>query len=295
MGASFIDEFPETENFFDEASDVLGKDLKKLCLEGSSDTLTSTEWAQPAILAVSAVAYKLFNEKRPDIEVVAGIGHSLGEYSALYVAGSLSFTQAISLVHQRGNFINSVSREVGGTMAAIIGLDEKAVREICDEVSEQELVEPANFNSPSQIVITGTDKGIKLACEIAKERGAKRAIELQVSGPFHSSMLKKAGDRMLELLKKEDIKETEFPIISNVSAKPHTSVDRICELLGKQVYSPVLFTQSVENVWTGEEIFIEFGGKVSGGLVKRTLRGAKVFSIEDVEGLEKTIDGITNI
>lgn len=295
MGEPFLKNASIAEEIFSDASDVLGRDLKELCLSGPEDELTSTEWAQPAILTVSAVVYRLFVDELEEVKPVASLGHSLGEYTALYSAGTFNFGQAVELVHERGNFINSASGEVDGTMSAIIGLEDEQVVEICEEVSKTALVELANFNSPGQVVITGSVEGVKMAMERANEAGARRAIELEVSGPFHSSMLKPAGDRMEKLLREEIINEPAYPVYSNVTAEPHTTPDEICELLGRQIYSPVLFRQSIEGVWTGDEIFVEFGSKVVSGLVKRIARKANIYSITDMESLARTVEELKEL
>ncbi|HDM43430.1 MAG TPA: [acyl-carrier-protein] S-malonyltransferase [Firmicutes bacterium] len=291
MGKKFYDAFDRAKEMFEEASEALGRDLQSLCFDGPQDELTQTRWAQPAILTVSAIAYQLFRERAEGIKPTASCGHSLGEYSALYSAGVFTLPQAVRVVHKRGVFIDEASKEVGGTMAAIIGLSDSDVEEICEEASSEGIVEPANYNAPSQLVITGSVEGVKKAIELANEKGAKRAIQLSVSGPFHSSMLRPAGERLEELLREEVLTEPNFPVYANATAEPHNGTESIIETLGRQMYSPVLFKQTIEKL--GDGVYIEFGhGSVASGLVKRTVKGAKTLNIGDPDALESAIGSL---
>ncbi|MGQ9706599.1 MAG: ACP S-malonyltransferase [bacterium] len=288
MGRAFYDAFPRAKEMFSIASDALKRDISKLCFEGPIEELTDTRWAQPAILTVGAISYHLFLDIVGNIKPQASCGHSLGEYTALYSAGVFTLEQAVRIVHQRGIFIDEASKGAGGTMAAIIGLDDKEVEDICKKASVEGIVEPANYNAPSQIVITGKISGVMKAIELAKEAGAKRAVQLNVSGPFHSSMLKPAGKWLSELLKDEEISKPAFPVYANVTSEPHNEKDAIIESLSKQIYSPVLFKQIVEKL--GDGLYIEFGhGQVAGGLVKRIVSSAQVINIGNPQELESAI------
>jgi [acyl-carrier-protein] S-malonyltransferase len=288
MGRAFYDAYQVAKEMFSQASDALKRDIVKLCFEGPIEELTETRWAQPAILIVGAIAYHLFSDMAGDIKPSASCGHSLGEYTALYTAGVFKLGQVVNIVNKRGIFIDEASKEVGGTMAAIIGLDDNVIEEICREASKEGIVEPANYNAPSQLVITGTISGVTKAMELAKEKGAKRAVQLNVSGPFHSSMLKPAGEKIANLLRQEEIEKLAFPVYANTTAELHNGKDAIIETLARQVYSPVLFKQTIEKFGSG--IYIEFGhGSVAGGLVRRIVSDAQVINIGSPQELENAI------
>jgi len=288
MGRAFYDAYPLAKEMFSKASDALKRDISKLCFEGPIEELTETRWAQPAILTVGAIAYRLFSKSAENIKPNASCGHSLGEYTALHTAGVFTLEQAVRIVHKRGIFIDDASKEVGGTMAAIIGLDDGVVEEICREASREGTVEPANYNAPLQLVITGTISGVTKAMELAKEKGAKRAVQLNVSGPFHSGMLKPAGERLKNLLLSEEIGEPLFSVYANATAEPHNKKDAIIETLSKQIYSPVLFKQTIEKF--GDGIYIEFGHRaIASGLVKRIVSDAQIINIGNPQELENAI------
>jgi len=294
MGRAFYDAYQVAKEMFSQASDALKRDIVKLCFEGPIEELTETRWAQPAILTVGAIAYHLFSDMAGDIKPSASCGHSLGEYTALYTAGVFKLGQVVNIVNKRGIFIDEASKEVGGTMAAIIGLDDNVIEEICREASKEGIVEPANYNAPSQLVITGTISGVTKAMELAKEKGAKRAVQLNVSGPFHSSMLKPAGEKIANLLRQEEIEKPAFPVYANATAELHNGKDAIIETLARQVYSPVLFKQTIEKFGSG--IYIEFGhGSVAGGLVRRIVSDAQVINIGSPQELENAIQTLAEM
>jgi len=294
MGRDFLEHSSSAQKLFSQAGNLLGRDLAKLCVEGPLDELTDTRWAQPAILTVSLVATTLLREKLPNLTISASAGHSLGEYTALWAADSLSFPKVAWLVYRRGEFITSACGQSPGTMAAIVGLDDKVVEELCAQATKEAgLVEPANYNSPDQLVVTGVKAGVAKAIELAQQAGAKRAVELTVSGPFHSSMLKPAGEAMGKLLAGEEVKPTAFPVYANVTAAPHQEPAQIIALLGRQMSSPVLFKQTLEKFASPGTTFIELGhGKVLSGLVKRTLKGLEgmtIINIGNMEELEQAV------
>jgi [acyl-carrier-protein] S-malonyltransferase len=299
MGKSFLENSSSAQELFAQASNLLGRDLAKLCTEGPLDELTDTRWAQPAILTVSAIATTLLREKLPQLTISASAGHSLGEYTALWSAGSLSFPRVAWLVYRRGEFITSACAQSPGTMAAIVGLEDKAVEELCRQATKEAgLVEPANYNSPDQLVVTGVKAGVAKLIELAQQAGAKRAIELTVSGPFHSSMLKPAGEAMGKLLADEEVKPTAFPVYANVTAEPHRDPAQIIALLDRQMSSPVLFKQTLDKLAIPHTTFIELGqGKVLTGLVKRTLKGLEgmtTINIGNMEELEQAASALTS-
>jgi len=295
MGEDFLQNSALAQELFNQADEALGTDLSRLCLQGPLEKLTDTRFAQPAILTVSVIANSLLRKKMPHLTPSASAGHSLGEYSALWSANSLDFPRVVWMVYRRGEFITSACADNPGTMAAIIGLGDKQVEELCAQASKEAgLVEPANYNSPDQLVITGIKAGIARAIELAKEAGAKIAKELTVSGPFHSSMLKPAGEAMGKLLANEEVRPPAFPVYANATAKPHSEPQDIIATLAKQMYSPVLFKQTLEAIAKPNIIFVELGhGKVLSGLVRRTLgeiEGVEILNIGNMGDLDKAVE-----
>jgi len=286
MGKDLVAKFSYTKKFFDEADRSLGFELSKLCFEGPEDELKKTENTQPALLTVSAICLEALRSFG-NITAEAVAGHSLGEYTALYAAGSLSFKDAVKLVNLRGRFMQTAVPLGEGTMAAILGLDHNMVKDICIKASSKGVVEAANINSPGQIVISGKTAGVAEASRLCKEAGAKRVIELQVSAPFHSSLMKPAADRLAEELNKITIKDASIPVVSNVTADYATSAGTIKELLIRQMTSPVLWEDSVSKMTNdGFDTFIEIGpGKVLTGLIKKINPKAKVYNVSDASTL----------
>ncbi len=286
MGKDLVAKFSYAKKFFDQANESLGFDLLKLCFEGPEEELKKTEITQPAILTVSAMCLEALRSfGKINVEAVAG--HSLGEYTALYAAGSLSFSDAVKLVNLRGKFMQTAVPLGEGTMAAILGLDHGIVKEICARASSKGTVEAANINSPGQIVISGTVAGVAEAGRLCKEAGAKRVIELQVSAPFHSSLMKPAADKLAVELEKISVKDASVPVVSNVTADYVTASAAIKELLVKQMTSPVLWEGSVNKMTSdGVDTFIEIGpGKVLAGLIKKTNPKAKIYNVGDAATL----------
>lgn len=272
MGKDLFDQEAVSKAVFEEADKTLGFDLSSMIFEGDAEELTLTYNAQPALLTTSIAILKKFEESGIKADYAAG--HSLGEYTALVAAGALSFQDAVYAVRKRGELMNEAVPAGEGAMAAILGLDQTALLEVTKEVTESgHLVELANLNCPGQIVISGTAKGVELASEKAKEKGAKRAIALEVSGPFHSALMKPAAEKFTDVLSKLDISDAKTPVISNVTADIVTSRDAIETKLIEQLYSPVRFEESVERlIDLGVTTFIEIGpGKVLSGLVKRSI------------------------
>ncbi|MFH1542096.1 MAG: ACP S-malonyltransferase [bacterium] len=254
------------EKYLDQANQILGFDLKKVCFEGPEEELKKTEITQPAILTVSIACHS-----RASGNPVAVAGHSLGEYSALVAAGSLTFADAVKLVHLRGKFMQKAVPIGEGAMAAIIGGDNDKIKTICAEVGN---VWPANYNSPGQVVISGKKASVEAAGIKIKESGAKRVIPLAVSAPFHCPLMQPAADMLKTELDKVEIKDATIPVIANVTADYVTKADEIRDLLYKQVTSPVLWEASIRKmIADGVESFEEVGpGKVLTGLIKK-IRG----------------------
>lgn len=284
MGKDLYDNFEASRKIFDEANDALGFDLKKLCFEGPDEKLKLTDIAQPAILAVSIAAFEALG-KMPDMTA----GHSLGEYSALVCAGVIEFKDAISLVNKRGKFMQEAVPVGEGSMAAVLGLDRERLMEALNKASSSGTVEAANFNSPGQIVISGSAKGVEEAGRLCKEAGAKRVMPLAVSAPFHCSLMKPAADKLASELKNVPFKDARIPVVANVTARPETSGKEIKELLIKQVTGSVLWEDSVR--WMAEQgagRFVEIGpGKVLTGLIKKTVENATIYNIEDSASLKE--------
>ncbi len=278
MGKDLYEQFPIAKNYFDEADLVFGFSLSKICFEGPEEELKQTKNTQPAIFLHSVALWKLL--KRTDASMVAG--HSLGEYSALVAAEAISFADAIKLVRLRGELMQKAGEENPGTMAAIVGLDASVVGEITSKAYEAGIVQAANFNSPGQIVISGSVAGVRKAMEIAKERGAKIVKELVVSGAFHSPLMQSAKGKLKEALDAVTINDAKIPVYANVTAKPVQRASEIRNLLFEQVTSPVRWEESVNNmVEDGATAFIEIGpGKILQGLVKRTAASAEISGID---------------
>jgi len=286
MGKDLVAKFSYTKKFFDDANAALGFDIQKLCFEGPEEELKKTEITQPAILTVSAICLEAMRSFG-GIKAEAVAGHSLGEYTALYAAGSLSFKDAIKLVNMRGKFMQTAVPLGEGTMAAILGLDRNIVKDICAKASAKGVVEAANINSPGQIVISGKVAGVAEAGKLCKEAGAKRVIELQVSAPFHSSLMKPAADNLAIELGKIAIKDAQVPVVSNVTADYVISAVTIKELLIKQMTSPVQWEDSIIKLSNdGFDTFIEIGpGKVLTGLIKKINSKVKIYNVSDAATL----------
>jgi [acyl-carrier-protein] S-malonyltransferase len=291
MGAELIQTNEGNKVFYDKADERLGFALSKMMLEGPAEELTFTYNAQPALLTTSTMVSEILQAAgvKPDYT----IGHSLGEYSALVASGVMSFEDGVQIVHERGLFMNEAVPAGLGAMAAILGMDAEALKAVTDQVTnEGEVVQLANMNCPGQIVISGTKQGVEKACEQAKQAGAKRAIPLVVSGPFHSELMRPAASKLEEALNKLEMNNTDVPVISNVTAAPETEAGQMKDLLVQQLYSPVRFEESIRTLLEmGVDTFIECGpGKVLTGLVKKIERSAVIYSAYDQETVEKVIE-----
>ncbi|MCY8509910.1 ACP S-malonyltransferase [Bacillus mojavensis] len=290
MGKELYEQVPAAKRLFDEADETLETKLSSLIFEGDAKELTLTYNAQPALLTTSIAVLEKFKESGITPDFTAG--HSLGEYSALVAAGAMSFKDAVYTVRKRGEFMNEAVPAGEGAMAAILGMDADALKQVTDKVTEDgHLVQLANLNCPGQIVISGTAKGVELASEQAKENGAKRAIPLDVSGPFHSELMKPAAKKLKEVLDSCELKNADVPVISNVSADVMTDKEEIKEKLIEQLYSPVRFEETVNKlIAEGVTTFIEIGpGKVLSGLVKKVNRRLKTIAVSDPETIELAI------
>jgi len=286
MGKDLYDAFPESKAIFDKADKALGFSLSGLCFQGPQEELKKTNNSQPAILTVSIAALEAFERAvKPQGDKAASFtaGLSLGEYSALVAAKAISFTDAVYLVRRRGELMEEEASKRPGKMLSIIGLDLAAVKDICAAVK----VEIANINCPGQIVISGGAKEIELARGLAQERQVKMAVVLEVSGAFHSSFMKEASVKFTREIDKIKINKPKIPVVSNVSAKPVVSPEEIKDSLIKQIFSPVLWEDSMKFILSqGVRNFIEFGpGKVLKGLMRRIDSDAQVVSLEKKEDI----------
>ncbi len=292
MGKDFYDNFDVAKNFFDEADDALGYSIKKMCFEGSEDDLKLTANTQPAILIVSVIAAEILKSEGITAEVAGG--HSLGEYSALVAAGSLKFRDAVILVHKRGQFMQEAVPVGEGSMAAIIGLDDKIIVDICNEISDE--VQAVNFNCPGQTVIAGTVKGVDFAVEKLKAAGAKKAVVLPVSAPFHSTLMKPAAEKLSAELDKIEIKNAAFPIAANFNGNLETSAAEIKNNLVAQADHPVKWIDCVKSMQNfGADIFVECGpGKTLCGFNRRIDKQIKSFNVENIDSLKICIDTLKN-
>ena len=295
MGADFCAEFAVARQIFEEANDALGIDLAKLCFEGEAKTLALTANAQPAILTASVAALRVVLEEteiRPDLVA----GHSLGEFTALVASECLGFADAVRTVRKRGEFMQEAVPPGVGKMAAVLGLTSGEVSELCAEVAgEENVVSPANFNSPTQTVISGEARAVEAASELAKEKGARRVVELEVSAPFHCSLMEPAAARLRDVLSEIDFHPVKYSVVTNTEAEANSDSARVADILVEQVVSPVRWAESLEFLKnSGVSEFLEIGpSKVLSGLVKRTLKGVSCAGIEKTEELNhiKT-DGI---
>ncbi len=271
---------------------ALGFDLRRLCFEGPEAELMLTANTQPAILSASVIALDALTSANIRCDFVAG--HSLGEYSALVAAGALSFPDAARTVRARGQFMQEAVPAGEGAMAAIIGLDRTLVAQACEEAGGEGPVQVANLNAPGQTVIAGATRAVKRAAEIAKAKGAKRAVLLPVSAPFHSALLAPAAARLEDVLHGVPIRDLQVPLVTNVDAEPLRDGARVVETLVRQVTAPVRWEEVVARLLKeGAETFVEVGpGKVLSGLIRRIAPGARVLNVEDRASLAATTEAL---
>jgi len=292
MGKDLYERYQTARDIFDQANAIMGMDLKTVCFAGPEEELKQTYITQPAIFVHSVAVYKILEEKGKTCQGTAG--HSLGEYSALVAAGALSFEDGLKLVKERGRLMYEAGQKQPGTMAAIIGLNEEQVYGICDQLKDVGIVQPANFNSPGQVAVSGETEAVRAAMQKAKEAGAKKAVELVVSGAFHSPLMQYAQDGLRQALESTAFHDAAVPVYSNVEAQPVRDKDKIRELLFKQLTRPVLWQNLIQNmIADGYERFFEIGpGKVLRGLQKRINRQIPCQEIGTAENLENLGDSL---
>ena len=287
MGKELFENFGQARQVFEEADDALHFSISKLCFEGPGEALKLTENTQPAILTTSIAALRVLqNEKGFTPQLAAG--HSLGEYSALVASGALTFGDAVRIVRLRGRFMQEAVPVGEGAMAAILGMEQGEVERLCKEVAGGEILTPANYNSPGQIVISGHSKAVERAVEAVNQKG-KRAVLLPVSAPFHSPLMKGSGERLARELEGISIEDLKIPVVTNVEAEINTLKERVKNLLVTQVSSPVRWEESMKRmVFEGIERVLEIGpGKVLSGLMRRIDSKIETGNIEDIQSLRK--------
>jgi [acyl-carrier-protein] S-malonyltransferase len=293
MGSDLAENFPAAREVFEEADEALGFSISEICFRGSAEELQLTENTQPAILTVSVAALRAMEAEgfEPPVYVA---GHSLGEYSALVAARCLSLADAVRTVRARGRYMQEAAPVGAGAMAAIMGLDLQVVMNACGEAQEGQVCMPANINTPNQIVIAGDATAVDRAIELLKERGAKRAIKLKVSAPFHCALMSPAQERLAADFEKIEFQDLRVPLVTNVDASPINEGEEARDALTRQVSSPVRWQESVEFlIQEGVERFVEVGpGKVLSGLVRQIERSVRCLNVEDAASLSQTREAL---
>mgnify|MGYP000964429014 CR=1 FL=1 len=290
MGKDFFDTYDLAKKRFAEADEALGYSISKLCFEGPADRLQLTEHTQPAILTVAVIASELLRAEGIEPEIAAG--HSLGEYAALVAAGVLSFQDAVLLVHKRGAYMQEAVPVGEGAMAAVIGLDDETIISACVEASAAGAVQAVNFNCPGQTVIAGTAKGVETAVQMLQEKGAKKAVILPVSAPFHSTLMEPAAKKLAAELDKVTLHDAAFPVVSNYTGGLQQTAAEIKANLVAQADHPVRWIACVNTMRDfGADTYVECGpGKTLAGFNKRIDKSLKSLNVENVESLQKTLD-----
>lgn len=291
MCKEFYDNYACAKKVFEEADEALGFSIAKMCFEGPEDQLRLTMNTQPAILTCSIAVLAVLRENGLNCQIAGG--HSLGEYSALVAAGSLSLADAVRSVRKRGQFMQEAVPVGEGAMAAVMGLEPETIDAICRKVEAEcgEAVQAVNFNCPGQVVIAGAADAVAKAIDALKEAGARRAVSLPVSAPFHSTLMRPAAARLKEVLDEVEFHDAKFPVVANVTAKPVTKAEEIRSLLVQQAASPVKWEMSMRYMLgEGFDTFVEVGpGKVLTGFTRKIDRTANALNVEDMDSLEKTL------
>ncbi|HUN60503.1 MAG TPA: ACP S-malonyltransferase, partial [Candidatus Sulfotelmatobacter sp.] len=293
MGKELAEKYPSARAVFEEADAALGISISKICFEGTEEELKLTANTQPAILTVSVAAYRVLAERGISADYVAG--HSLGEYSALVAAGSLNFADAVKLVRKRGTYMQEAVPAGQGSMAAIMGLAPTVVLEVCKKAAQGEVCSPANLNSPEQTVISGSAAAVKRAVEIASQSGAKRAVVLAVSAPFHCALMMPAQEKLEKDLATSKLADLQIPLVTNVDADEITKGEEARSSLTRQVTMPVRWEESMRVLLDDTvNTFVEVGpGKVLTGLMRQIERSVASLNVEDEKSLAATLEKIT--
>ena len=295
MGKDIVEQYPQANDLFVRANDIVGYDLKQICFEGPDEKINATTVSQPAIFVVTAALLNIINNSGTSVkpDVVAGL--SMGEYSALYAAGLIGFDDALRLVQKRGNAMQAAADASDGSMVSILGLDEVQIITLCEEASAGELLVPVNFNCPGQIVLSGAVGACHRAAELAEKHGAMKAIPLSVAGAFHSEMMGPAAEELREALTDCPIKDpAEMKVIANIDTEYYQNADSVRNGLVKQLIQPILWQKCMEKLLAeGVEYFYEIGpGRVLTGLMKRINRRTKVTNISTAESLQTFLDSV---
>lgn len=291
MGKSLYESSSKAKEIFEKADEVLGRNILKMCFEGPEEDLKQTINTQPAILVTSIAALEALREKT-DVKPDFVAGHSLGEYGAYYAADVIDFATAMKLIDKRATEMNNAATSTKGAMTAVIGMSKEAILDVLDKIDGT--VSVANYNSPAQIVITGEEEAVAKANEALKEAGAKRVIPLPVSGGFHSELMKEASVKFSEILDDCDIKDAKVPVFTNVDAEPTTAAIRFKAKMTAQIYSSVMWTQTIEKMAAdGVDTIVEIGpGKVLAGLVKKINPALTVLNVYDEESLNAAVEAL---
>ena len=292
MGQDLADRIPTARSWFERANAALGYDLAKICFEGPETELTKTENAQPGIFLLGWIAFQILKERAPSLAFEAAAGLSLGEFTALTAAGAMTFEDGIRVVRERGRFMQEACEATRGGMAAIIGLDETATRAVCNECG----VELANLNCPGQIVISGATEQLTRACDLARVKGAKRALPLPVAGAYHSRLMESAQPKLKAVLTTAAIRPPSVPVVSNVTARPHGGPVDIAQRLVEQVTASVRWEDSMHHLLSqGFTRFIELGpGTALSGFMKRIEKNAQMLNVADLPSLEATVQDLAS-
>lgn len=296
MGKELYGRSPSARRVFEIATELSGRSFTQLCFESDEQTLMRTENAQPTLLTVCYAGWEALRETLPDFAPDFVAGHSVGEYPALAASGIWSLEEAYHWVEERAKAMHAIANRIQGTMWAIIGLDAEQVESACAQAQAEtgEIVVPANYNSPGQIVISGTVKAVQRAGEIAKERGARRAIPLAVAGAFHSPIMQDAADLMTKAYEEANFNPPQIPFFSTIEVRPLSDPEEIRAVMGKQIANPVKWQQSVEAMHAmGVDTFIEIGvGDVLSGLIKRIVPGVRTLRVVDSKTLDDTVQAL---
>jgi len=297
MGKALAEKYPVAENIFEQANEILGFHISEMIFNGPEEKLTLTKNSQPAIYITSWAAFSVLRERMPELRPSHYAGLSLGEYTAYTAAAAFNFKDGLKLVRKRGELMQKSGEKNPGTMASVMGLPLEKVEELCEKVNSRNPVNVANINSPGQVVISGSLEGVREVSSKASEAGAKRVIELKVSGAFHSSLMQDAADELLEYLSGIEIFGPETPVISNVLAREAAGTENIKNTLADQVTHSVRWQQSIEYMTAlSVNVFIECGcGKVLRGLLNRITPDAITFGVEDPDSLETTIAALNEL
>jgi len=290
MGKDFYNQFDEAKEVYKKADEVLGYSISDICFNGDTETLNKTKNTQPAILTTSLAILEVI-KKQYSAQVSATAGHSLGEYGSLFLAGVLPLETAIKITSERAKLMNEAAENTQGGMAAVLGLSEEDILRGIEELSPSGVISVANYNCPGQIVITGEKELIEKSQEVFKNLGAKRVVPLAVSGAFHSQLMGTAADKFAEIIKDIEFNDAKIPVYENIDGMKVISGNELKHRLPKQIYSSVMWTQTVENmIKDGIDTFVEIGsGKVLSGLVKKINSDVKILNVNSIETLESTL------